>query len=53
MAYICMVCDYIFVPKNEKNNKDDGQKAFQKLPRDWKCPECGAKKSSFIWVDHL
>jgi len=50
MAYICRICDYKYIPDKSKTKSDD-KKAFQKLPKDWKCPECGAKKSSFTWVD--
>jgi len=52
MAYVCKLCDYIFIPKKDKNKKDE-EAAFRKLPKDWKCPECGAKKSSFVWVEQL
>ena len=39
--YICSVCGYIYDPA--KNNKV----AFEDLPEDWACPECGASKDAF------
>ena len=39
--YKCNVCGYIYDPA-ENNNV-----AFEKLPEDWVCPECGASKDEF------
>ncbi len=39
--YRCSVCGYIYDPA-EKNNV-----AFQDLPDDWTCPECGVEKDQF------
>jgi rubredoxin len=52
MAYVCRVCDYIYIPENKRNERDE-KKAFLKLPKEWSCPECGAKKGSFIWIDYV
>lgn len=52
MAYKCQVCDYIYIPEDNKKEQEK-KKAFEKLPKEWTCPECGAKKKSFIWVDSL
>jgi rubredoxin len=40
-VYICKVCGYIYDPK-ENNNV-----AFESLPSDWVCPECGVSKDQF------
>ncbi|NGX49624.1 MAG: Rubredoxin [Candidatus Anoxychlamydiales bacterium] len=42
--YICLVCGYIYDPK-ENNNV-----SFQDLPADWLCPECGVGKDQFELV---
>jgi len=39
--YICLVCGYIYDPK-ENNNVP-----FKNLPADWVCPECGVGKDQF------
>lgn len=42
--YICLVCGYVYDPK-ENNNVD-----FKDLPADWVCPECGVGKDQFEMV---
>jgi len=39
--YRCTVCGYIYDPK-ENNNE-----AFEDLPEEWVCPECGVGKDQF------
>ena len=39
--YRCTVCGYIYDPA--ENNKV----AFEDLPADWVCPECGVGKDQF------
>ena len=44
----CMVCGYIYDP--EEGDPDSNivpGTAFEDLPDDWVCPECGAPKSQF------
>jgi rubredoxin len=44
----CLVCGYIYDP--EVGDTDNGIKAgtaFEDLPEDWVCPECGAGKDMF------
>ena len=44
----CTVCGYIYDP--EKGDPDSGiapGTAFEDLPDDWVCPECGAEKDMF------
>ncbi|PIQ89695.1 MAG: hypothetical protein COV72_01905 [Candidatus Omnitrophica bacterium CG11_big_fil_rev_8_21_14_0_20_42_13] len=46
--YRCKVCGYIYDP--EKGDPDNGVApgtAFEDLPDDWKCPECGVNKEQF------
>ncbi len=50
--YECDVCGYIYDP--EKGDPDNGVApgtAFEKLPDDWVCPNCGADKSQFTRLD--
>jgi rubredoxin len=46
--YTCTVCGYVYDP--EKGAPDSGidpGTAFEDLPDDWTCPECGAPKDAF------
>lgn len=46
--YECLVCGYIYDP--EVGDADAGiaaGTAFEDLPDDWVCPECGAGKDMF------
>jgi rubredoxin len=46
--YECLVCGYIYDPA--KGDADGGVApgtAFEDLPDDWVCPECGAAKDMF------
>ncbi len=46
--YVCTVCGYIYDP--EKGDSSQGiapGTAFEELPGDWLCPECGAAKDAF------
>jgi flavin reductase (DIM6/NTAB) family NADH-FMN oxidoreductase RutF/rubredoxin len=46
--YKCSVCGYIYDP--EQGDPDNGVPKgtpFEKLPDDWTCPVCGARKSEF------
>ncbi len=48
IKYRCIVCGYIYDP--EKGDPSSGIKSgtsFEKLPSDWVCPVCGAKKDLF------
>lgn len=38
--YRCLLCGYIYDDANEKTK-------FEELPKDWRCPLCGAPKSDF------
>jgi len=46
--YKCTVCGYVYDP--DKGDPDSGIEpgtAFEDLPDDWYCPDCGAKKEDF------
>ena len=46
--YKCTVCGYVYDP--QKGDPDSGIQpgtAFQDIPDDWVCPECGVGKSEF------
>ena len=48
----CTVCGYIYDP--EKGDPDNGiapGTAFEDLPDDWACPECGAEKDMFEAIE--
>lgn len=46
--YMCDICGWVYDP--EKGDPDSGIKpgtAFEDLPSDWVCPECGVDKRRF------
>lgn len=46
--YICTVCGYVYDP--ELGDPDSGivaGTAFEDIPDDWVCPECGVGKEDF------
>jgi rubredoxin len=46
--YKCTLCSYTYDP--QKGDPENGVKpgtAFENLPSDWVCPECGADKDAF------
>ena len=46
--YICDVCGYEYDPvKGDPDNGIAPGTAFEDLPADWDCPECGAPKDCF------
>jgi len=50
--YQCDLCSYVYDP--EKGDPDNGVApgtAFESLPDEWVCPECGAEKSDFSPVE--
>ena len=46
--YICEACDYIYdsAVGDPENGIAPGT-AFEDLPEDWDCPECGVGKDEF------
>lgn len=46
--YICTICSYIYDPaKGDPENGIEPGTAFEDLPDDWVCPECGMGKDVF------
>lgn len=46
--YRCLLCGYIYDPeKGDPDNGVDPGTAFEDVPDDWVCPECGAGKDEF------
>lgn len=46
--YVCDVCGYVYDPaKGDPDNGIAAGTAFEDLPEDWVCPECGVGKDSF------
>ncbi|HBN86296.1 MAG TPA: rubredoxin [Clostridiales bacterium] len=46
--YVCTVCGYVYDPKIGDPDQDiEPGTAFEDLPDDWVCPECGVDKSMF------
>lgn len=46
--YRCQVCDHVYQPA--EGDPDSGAApgtAFEALPHDWVCPDCGATKGEF------
>ena len=50
--YECEVCGYVYDPElgDEENGIAPGT-AFEDLPEDWVCPECGADKDEFVAIE--
>lgn len=50
--YECLVCGYIYDPAvGDPDNGVAAGTAFESLPDDWVCPECGAAKDMFEKVE--
>ena len=46
--YTCDVCGYVYDPaKGDPQNGVAAGTAFEDLPDDWTCPECGVGKDQF------
>ncbi len=51
--YECLVCGYIYDPTSgDPDNDIEAGTAFEDLPDDWVCPECGAGKDEFAPVEN-
>jgi len=51
-AWVCMNCGWTYDPA--KGDPDGGiapGTAFEDIPADWKCPDCGAAKADFEYID--
>ena len=50
--YECTLCSYVYDPAvGDPDNGVDPGTAFEDLPDDWVCPDCGAGKEDFEPVD--
>jgi rubredoxin len=50
--YRCTVCDHIYDPEEGDEAADIPRgTAFEDLPEDWCCPDCGASKADFEPMD--
>ena len=46
--YVCMICGYVYDPAaGDPHNGVPPGTAFEDLPDDWVCPQCGASKDKF------
>ena len=44
----CLACDYVYDPQVGDPESDiEPGTAFEDLPEDWPCPECGVGKGEF------
>jgi len=48
MKYRCTICEYIYDPEigDPENGVEPGT-AWEDLPDDWVCPDCGVEKEEF------
>ena len=50
--YQCDLCTYVYDPATgDPGNGVEPGTAFEDLPDDWVCPDCGAEKTDFSPVD--
>jgi rubredoxin len=50
--YKCRMCGYVYDPAaGDPDNGVEPGTAFEDLPEDWVCPECGAGKDEFEPVE--
>jgi len=50
--YICTLCDWIYDPEvGDPDGSIAPGTAFEDIPEDWVCPDCGATKDDFELLD--
>lgn len=50
--YKCTICGYVYDPAiGDEDNGIAAGTAFEDLPEDWVCPECGAEQDQFEAID--
>lgn len=50
--YICTVCNYVYDPAvGDPDGGIEAGTAFEDIPDDWVCPECGVEKDMFEPVE--
>jgi rubredoxin len=48
----CMVCGYVYDPdEGDPSSGVEPGTAWEDLPEDWVCPECGAPKDQFEKIE--
>jgi len=51
-SYMCVICGYVY---NEADGEPEGGivpgTQWDKVPPNWVCPECGARKEDFEMVE--
>jgi rubredoxin len=48
MKYKCPTCDYVYDPAlGDPEGGIPPETAFEDLPDDWTCPDCGENKEEF------
>ena len=45
--YVCKTCDYVYDPAEGDGNDIQPGTAFEDIPSDWLCPQCGLGKDAF------
>lgn len=49
--YECRACGYVYEPsKGDSKSSISPGTPFEKLPNDWRCPVCGARRGAFANV---
>ena len=52
LRYRCSICGYLYDPVlGDPENLIPPHTAFEDLPEDWTCPECGVGKEMFEPAD--
>lgn len=50
--YKCLMCGYVYDPQQgDPDNGIAAGTAFEDIPEDWVCPECGVGKEEFEPVE--
>ena len=50
--YKCLMCGYVYDPAaGDPANGVEAGTAFEDLPDDWTCPDCGVGKEEFEPID--
>ncbi len=46
--YVCDVCGYVYDPAiGDPDSGIEPETAFEDIPEDWECPDCGVTKEDF------
>jgi rubredoxin len=52
VRYRCLLCSYVYDPAvGDPDSGVEPGTAFEELPDEWVCPECGAGKEDFEPTD--